>query len=356
MKLKIDGNLLSLTIRTLQKVVAVQLIAFKVTKNFLKVTGVGNGNAFSMTVPCQVLEKSKHSSFAIGAANFLDAVNKRPDLTLTVSESAVKVVANRYEAELLVQPYEEVVVVPDDVKQDKGLKLKDKFLNSVRENLPKLELKPLLAMYDYIPFGIRSTDEGTFMSCFDHFQSAFFFDKELTGKLDFTLPSNVFSLLAKELKGQDYVLQITDTTVYAYNDNFELAIARPQTEGQQITLDNMLDLYKSLKSAKGAKRLKFKKEGVLDLIDNAKAVYEKDSVFTVETKGDKCTLTLKSSYGKVTSRVMLDEAPDKDLTFSCDFNFFSTLLAKAPSVVDLKVTDKLLMFQNKPVTYLLSLV
>jgi hypothetical protein len=53
--------------------------------------------------------------------------------------------------------------------------------------------------------------------------------------------------------------------------------------------------------------------------------------------------------------VMLEEAPDKDVEFSCDFSFFSTLLAKAPAVLELRVNKNMMLFANKPVTYLLAL-
>lgn len=357
MKIKLDGDLLSAAIKTAKSIVQVQLISIKVSKGFASIIGVGNGNSVMLTIPVQVTEKSEHRGFSVGADNLLSAVEKRGELVLEVSDSSVIVNSKRYQAELLIQPYEKVVIVPDEVKTDKGgIKLKDSFLNAIREQLPKMELKPLLAMYDYIPFGVKATKDGTFIACFDFFQSAFYFDPELKGDIEFTLPSNLFSTLARQFKGQNYKMTITDTTVYAFNDNFELSIARPQTDGQQLSLDNMIALYKDLKANKIKTKLKLKKEGILALIDNVKAVYEKDSTFTFKTQGDKCQLELKSSFGRVKGMVMLEEAPNKDVEFSCDFNFFSTLLAKAPATVELRVNDKLMLFGNKPVTYLLSLV
>lgn len=358
MQLKVDAAILGATIKTMQKVVQATQVSMWATKAGLKVVGVGNGNSFSMLCDCQVTEKSKSSSFTIGVENILNALSKRKNVSIKIEESAITVTEGRYSAELLVQPTEAVEVIPEDVKADKAITLKDKFLNAVRENLPKLELKPLLSMYDYIPFGIKATKEGTFMACFDAFQAAFYMDKELTGNLEFTIPSSVFSMLARELKGQDYKMLVTDNTIYAYNDVFELAIARPQSEGQQVTLENMIDLYNQLKSegSKGATSIALKKEGISGMLENAKAVYEKDSTFTFTTKGDKCKLELKSSYGKVTNSILLDEAPKKDTSFSCDFNFFSTLLAKAPATVSLKVTDRMLLFKNGKVNYLMSLV
>lgn len=359
MKIKVDSDVLGNTIKLLQKIVQVQQLSISLDANFMNIIGVGNGNSALMTSPIQVVEKSKHRKFSVGAAALLDAMSKRKDVTIEVKEGSLIVRAKQYEIELMISPFEEVEVVPADVKNDKsGIKLKDKFLNELREILPKLELKPLMASYDYIPFGIKSTKNGTFVACFDHYQSAFYNNPDLPGNVDFTLPSNVFTLLTRELKGQNYVMSITDSAVYAFNDNFELALARPQAEGQQLSLDNMLVLYETLKSQgkKGATVVKFKKESIVSLTENARAIYERDSTFTFTTKGNKGLMELKSSYGKITNTIMLEEEPAKPVSFSCDFNFFSTLLAKAPPTISLTVTDKLMLFNNKPVTYLLSLI
>lgn len=356
MKVKLDGEVLSSYIKSIQKMVQATTISVEVGKNFASVIGVGNGNSCSMSIPCEVLDKKGEAAFSIDANVLLTSVAKRKELSFAITDSAVKVTSGKYEAELLCHQYEKIVVIPEEAKADKSLKLKDKFLQSLRVNLPKVELKPLLSLYDYIPIGVKATKEGTFVACFDAYQSAFYFDKELTGNLEFTLPSNIFMTIAREIKDQDYALIITDSTVYAYNDNFELAMGLVQQDGQQVTLDDMLGLYAGIKKEKGGQRLQMKAEGVKGLLSNAKAVYEKDSTFTFETEGKKCKLHLQSSYGQIKSVVLLDEEPSSPVKFSCDFNFFSTLLDKAPATLDLRVNERMMMFRNGSVTYLLSLV
>lgn len=356
MQFSIDADLFGSTIRTLQRIAQVTAVSVEVTKGNVLITGTGNGNSCSINLPCKILSKSDIRAFSISADTLANAIVKRKDIKVTIKENAIEINAARYNVELLINQFEKIEVIPEGVKEDKALKLSTKFLDAIRTNLSKIELKPLLSLYDYIPIGIKSTEEGTFVACFDTWQSAFFFDKELTGKLEFTLPSNVFMTIAKEFKNQSYKLSITDSTVYAYNDYFELAIALTQTEGEQVTLGHMLALYQSLKKDKSGVKIKLKTEGINQLIENSKAVYEKDSTFTFTTKGNKCKLDLKSSFGSMTTMVMLEEAPAKDVSFSCDFSFFSTLLAKAPHTLELRVNDRMMLFKNSNVTYLLSLV
>lgn len=356
MQIKMDADVLSSAIKAMIRLVQAQVVSFEVTNGTLNITGTGNGNSCMMTVPCKVTDKKGAGTFALDATVFLTSVAKRKEIELTIDESSVMVKASRYEATLLVHAYEALEVVPKEVREEKGLKLKDKFLKALRTNLTKIELKPLLAVYDYVPIGIKATPEGTFAACFDDFQSAFFFDKEMTGKIEFTMPSNVFTLIAREIKDQDYIMAVTDTAIYAYNDMFELSLARAQQEGNQVTLDQMLELHNDLKGRKDFTKISIKTEGIKSLLDNGKAIYEKDSTFTVKTNGDKCQLSLKSSFGQVKGMVMLDEKPKKDVEFTCDFNFFATLLDKAPATLNLRVGKDMLLFNNGAVTYLLSLV
>jgi hypothetical protein len=356
MQISIDSDLLGSTIKTLQRIAQAVSISVEVTKGNVLVTGTGNGNSCAINLPCKIVSKSDANKFSIAADTLSNAISKRKEIKITIKENAIDISSSRYAVELLINQFEKIEVIPEGVKADKSLKLSDKFLNAIRANLSKIELKPLLSLYDYIPIGIKSTEEGTFVACFDTWQSAFFFDKEVTGKLEFTLPSNIFMTLAREFKNQSYKLIITDSTVYAYNELFELGVALTQTEGEQVTLSHMLALYQNLKKEKGGTKIKLKTEGITQLVENSKAIYEKDSTFTFITKGDKCKLELKSSFGNMTSMVMLEEAPAKDVKFSCDFSFFSTLLAKAPTTLELRVNDRMLLFKNGNVTYLLSLV
>jgi hypothetical protein len=358
MKIKIDSDVLANSIKSLQRLVQAQTVSVEVKKGEFNVTGTGNGNSCKMSVPCTIEDKKGTASFSIDANVLLGAINKRKEVELTISDSAVVVKAQRYEAELLVHQFEAIEVVPKDVRESDGLKLKDKFMAALRDNLPKLELKPLLAMYDHTLFGLKATKEGTFIACWDTFQSAFYNDPELKGKVEFTMPGNVFAMIAREIKDQDYQMSVSDTAIYAFNDMFELAIARPQDEDKnQPGLDNVISLYEDLKGRKkDFTRIQIKTEGIKALLENGKGIYEKDATFSFKVSGNKCQLLLKSSFGQVKGGVLLDEKADKDIEFTCDFQFFASLLEKAPATLDLRVSKEVILFNNKPVTYLLSLV
>src|SRR6185312_477417 len=124
---------------------------------------------------------------------------------------------------------------------------------------------------------------GTFLACFDFVQSAFVrLDTTSKEKLQFLLPSiTQFNTLARELKGQKYRLVITETTLYAFNDITQVALALPQAEGEQLQLEDAIGLAKSIKDMKYTK-LVLNTEKIKHFLSNSRSIYDKDSLFTIK--------------------------------------------------------------------------
>ncbi len=357
MKIQIEGTLLIDAVKTLRNLIGGSTIFLEVTSNFLKLSATNNGNSFLTSVPLKILEKSKRKTCALDSTALATALTKLKDVVFKISESSLTITSGRYTAEIITHQFEAQQVVPESEKT-KGLSIKSSFLEKIVDLVPKLELQPLLSTYDYVPFGIKVTKEGAFLASFDFYQAAFVNTEDIKGNLEFVMPNNIFSTLAKEIKGQDYKLLITDSTIYAYNDVFEYAAAMPQSDGNTVSFSDMQDLYASLKGMvkKDGVSVKLSAESINQMLENGKAIYEKDSTFEFKIVDDKCRLELKSSSGKISTTILLAEKASKNVTFSCDFHFFSSIMKKAGSTIQLKVIpDKMLLFTNKPVIFMMGL-
>lgn len=357
MKIQIDGPLLIDAVKTLKNLIGGSTTFLEVTPNFLKLSATNNGNSFSTSVPIKVLEKSKNRTCALDSTALSTALTKLKDVTFKLGDSSLVITSGRYTAEMITHQFEAQQVIPESEKT-KGITIKSSFLDKIIDLVPKLELQPLLSTYDYVPFGVKVTKEGAFLASFDFYQAAFVSSDEIKGNFEFVMPNNIFSVLAKEIKSQDYKLIVTDSTIYAYNDVFEYAAAVPQSDGNNVSFSDMQELYASLKTMvkKEGVSVKLSAESINQMLENGKAIYEKDSSFEFKIAGDKCRLELKSSSGKVSTTIMLAEKASKDVTFSCDFHFFSTIMKKAGSMIQLKVIpDKMILFTNKPVIFMMGL-
>ncbi len=353
MKIKIDSDLLAEKIKAITRVIQAQVISFEVKDKRLYVSGQSNGNSCSMNVPVSVLKASKNTTFSIQAATLIGAIAKRKEIEIDISENSLVIKASRFEAELIVQQFEPIVVVSEEIKTGSTFKIKEDILKLIAGSLNKIELKPLISQ-DTINIGVWASKEGTFLTCFDFFQSSYLFDKTVTGNIKFSLPSSTFIMLSKEFRQEQYKMSVNDKELFAYNDNFELSVALPQQEGDTISIDDAYNFYKNLKDVK-TRSIKLQTSGIANLLENAKAIYEKSSTFTIEVKGNKAQLKLRSSYGNMDSTVLLEESIDTPLKFTCDFGSFASILSKASSSIVLRVSDRFILFTNKPVVYLLGL-
>lgn len=359
MKIQIDGVVLADAVKTLRAVVGGATTYIEVTPNFMKMTSVGDGSSFMISVPIKILEKSKNRSVALDSIAFATSLTKVKDVVFEFGASSLVIKSGRYKADLITHQFEQQVVIPEGEK-DKGIKIKAKFIDKIKGLVPKLELTPLLPTYQFVPFGVKLTKDKAFLASFDFYQAAFVSTKEITGAVEFVMPNNVFSLLTRELKGQDYQLVITESVIYAYNEVFEYAAPMPQAgQADQVSFDDMQALYANLKTriVKEGIDIKVKTEAITQMMENGRAVYERDSSFEFTVTGDKCKLELKSSVGKISNTIMLDERVKKDVSFVCDFHFFSSMMKKV-SGTTLTLTvipGAMLLFKSKPAIYMMTL-
>lgn len=113
MKIKIDSDLLSSIIKTIQRVSQATQLSIEITKNDLKIKGSGGGSSCMMFCPCKVVSKSENRKFTTTSETLINAISKRKDIELTVNENSVHIKSKNYQVELLTLQYEEIEVMPE---------------------------------------------------------------------------------------------------------------------------------------------------------------------------------------------------------------------------------------------------
>lgn len=359
MSYKIENEGLSHALRTVQRLAQPEVVTLSFRGPTLTVKGAGQ-NGGSCRVKLDVKSEGDSKAEAtVDLGTLMSVIDKRKDLELEVNETTLVVKSKGFKVDLSTVDGQPIEVVPKDVMQgEEGVVLGTKFMGHLLNYLPKIELKPLLSTYSECPIGIKSNDKGTFVACFDFVQSAFVRLKEVktTKPFEFMLPSIAqFNILARELAGQSYRLVITESTLYAFNDLFQAALALPQQEGEQLQLTDMLGLVKSIKEME-YKTLVFKTEAIKQFLSNSRAVYDKDSLFTITAKGDKAKIELKATVGNTSMMAKLKEPVD-DLTIKCDLNFFASIVNKSNSpTLTLNATPEIMLLKEGKISYILSLV
>jgi hypothetical protein len=359
MSYKIANDGLGQALRTVQRLAQPEVVTLRFKDNSLTVKGAGqNGGACKIKLDVES-DGDKSGEVTVDLNLLASVIDKRKDLELTVGEATLVVKSKGFTVDMISMDGQPIEVVPKEILQgSEGIELGSKLMTQLLRYLPKIELRPLLSTYSECPVGIKTNDKGTFVACFDFVQSAFVRLKSIKSDtpFEFVLPSIAqFNTLARELSGHKYKLVITETTLYAFNDMVQAALALPQQEGEQLQLADVIGLVKSLKEMK-YKRLVFKTEAVKQFLSNSRAVYDKDSLFTIKAKGDKAKIELKATVGN-TSMVTKLKEPVKDFELKCDLNFFASIVNKTnDKTLTLEATPELLLLKEGKISYLMSLV
>lgn len=357
MTIKIDNNILSSALRTIQKLAQPEVVTLSYKEGTLVLKAAGQSSSCRMKLEAKAEDEGKRE-VTIDIGTLVSVTDKMKELELEFTESSLKIKSKGFKADIAAVDGQPIEVVPKDVLTgEDGFSIGSSLMKDLLEYLPKIELRPLLSTYSECPIGVKSGPNGTFVACFDFVQSAFVrLDTVSKKKIKFLLPSiTQFNTLVRELKDQKYKLVITDSMLYAFNDIMQAALALPQAEGEQLQLEDALGLAKAVKDLK-YKKIVLNMEKIKLFLANSRAVYDKDSLFTVEAKGDVAKIELRATVGNTSMKMKLEQ-PVKDLKFQCDLNFFSSIVNKSSGKkLVLQSTDELLLLKEGKINYLLSLV
>jgi len=358
MGIKIENDRLSTVLKSMMRLAQPEVVTMLFKQQILILKGQGQSSSCRFKIDVENDEPEKTQEITIDISLLSNVIDKLKNLEVTVGESTLLLKAKGFKIELASIDGQPIEVVPKEIRQgSEGIVLGTKMMAELLRYLPKIELRPLLSTYTECPVGIKTGPNGTFVACFDFVQSAFVkLDLKTEKPFDFVLPSiSQFNILAKELAGQKYKIVITDTTLYAFNDMFQAALALPQPDGEQLQLSDVLGLVKSLKEMDYT-TLIMKTSDVNLFLSSSRAVYDNDSVFVVKAKGRKAKCSLKATLGNASMITKLAK-PVKDVEFKCDLKFFQTLVSRtSDKTIELRTTEQLMMLKEGRITYLMSLV
>lgn len=361
MIVSIDTELLEAAVKTVAKVASLasanSLAHFKIEGSFLEIAATNKGTGVALRVPCKVKTNSKHNMFNVDPYSLLAAVANRKSIILELGISTVKISADRYKAELVTTTADAEAILPKDVKNGPdSVKISQEIIEFIRGNLDQIDLKPIFEMDSYMPVAVRVTDKGAFMTCYDNWHMAFVLDKKVTGKINFCLPSNSLNLLVKEFRGKSYRMIATDSVLYAYNDLFELALTLPQQDSQNIIPpEEAYNLAMVIRREKGI-NVMLAAEDVKSLSANIDAVYKRGEHIDFDVDSKECKVTLKSTYGRVTSVVRCRS--DKPIKFRAGFGYLKDVLTKVSGtkIEATVVPEKMVFFSKGKRTFMLALI
>ncbi len=361
MAISFDTDQLVTSVRTLQKVAASGgnvLAHFKVVNSdTVQLSAINKGIGISLNVSARVGKEDKNKTFSVEPGALLALISGRKDVSLLINSSTVLVKASGYEAELVTSTVEIEDILPSDLKTSDKTKVGQDVVEFIAQSLPGLELKPMLNIDSFMPVAVRVTAKGAKMICYDNWHLAYTSNSKVTGELDLVVPYSALSLLTKEFGGMSFYMIATESSLYAYNKVFQLALTLPHQENQnKISPDDAFALVAKLKSSETVS-LDLSSEDLRAVALNIEAIFKKGEYVDFDVdKASGCTVTLKSTHGKVQSTLRCK--PTKSVAFRTGFAFLKDALSKLPEnkVTFQVVGEQMLFFTKGRFMYMLALL
>jgi hypothetical protein len=359
MSIQLDTEILSAALATISKVAAGSSVAHfnLMSKDILQISASNKGTGVALYIPCSA--KVKEAEFSLEHAKLQAALSGKKSVEIEVGAGSIKLKSTRQAAELVTVTADKEKILPKGLKEGEAkgtLKIPGELISFIRENISEIELKPILETYSYMPIAVRCSDKGTIIVCYDNWHMAFATTKKITGKVEFSLPASALSLLAKEFSGRTYKMSITDSTLYAYNDSFEVKLPLPQQDSQNIIpAENAFELAMGLRKTEGVK-VELAVEDMASLSTNMEAVFKKGEHVEFKIADDVCNIVLKSTFGRIASKVRC--RAKKKITFRAQFGFMRDILSKMPAkTLELTIVPgRMLFFTKGHRTFMLSLI
>lgn len=281
-----------------------------------------------VTVPGDV---DKDGEFALPLQSLKDAVKGREKLEMHYTNSVLNITAGKYKAELATVD----VVALDTMNAEETTEWKMTATQAewLHQAVKKVSLKPTSILSSWIPVGVKLTDKGAFVCCYDTQHMSWVNAKDVTGDFECVLPLNILSPVVDVFHKTNFVIRQGKSSVTIKNKLASVTLSVPSMDD----LPSLADVRAKVVEASKAKGTTFtlNKADVLAFLDNAKAVIGKERA-ELECKAEKgVVFSVKTTQGNVKATL---PGSGKG-AWKVDMEFFLELMGKADESLEMNVVE-----------------
>jgi len=309
-------------------------VTFRSTKGRLTVQSVADLSRATVRIPCEV---DGDGEFAILIQSLKDATKGRKNLTMSYVEGTLTVKAGSYKAQLATMD----VIPADEAPTDETKKwsLTSEQAQWLRASLKAVTLKPTSILSSWMPVGIKLSDSGGFVCCYDNQHMSWISSKRLTGDFEAVLPLDTMRSVIDVFHEADFTIEQGKSYIRVRNKMAVVILAVPNNDDIQ-SLSSVRSKIKEAMAIKGSTFTVTQKD-VSTFISNARAVVGKEraeiSVKSGQGKsGSAIELLVKTGQGTVKGLIK-GKGPKGDKGFRVDMEYVQELLSKSTDELALNV-------------------
>lgn len=318
-------------------------VTFRSKKGRLTVQSVADLSRATVLVPCKV---DGDGEFAILMQTLRDATKGRKAIDLKYVEGMLTVKSGAYKAELATMD----VIPPDEPPSDKtkDWELTAEQATWLRQALKDVTLKPTSILSSWMPVGIKLSDKGGFVCCFDNQHMSWISSRSLVGDFEAVLPLDTVKSVVDVFHATNFTLQQGKSYIKVKNKMASVILAVPNNDDIQ-TLESVRAKIKEAMSI-GATTFSLNQKDLATFIDNARSVVGKERAEIQVTSGKGKTgqaleLLVKTGQGTVKGLVRggigkTKNGGDGEKVFRVDLEYIQELLGRSADEMALNVVEE----------------
>lgn len=304
-------------------------INFEVNKEgHLELTTVSQVSRCTAMVASSVSGKG---DFAVAVEALKAAIKGRQKIELTYDNSTLKVKSGQYKVDLVTTD----AIPPDDMRQSetKDWKLDPETSEWLRASIKTVMLRPTEILSSWMPVGVKITENGAFVCCYDIQHMNWVQSKKVKGDFETVLPIDTLATVLDVFGKSKFQMKQGNNFITVRNKMVNAQLSIPVMDDIP-TLDQVKDKAKAVKEMKGSAFV-FDKADFLVFLDNARAVVSKERP-ELQVKFDEgIKLLVKTGLGTAKTKI---KGKGKG-QFKVDYTYLQELVSKSEDKVELTVVD-----------------
>lgn len=239
---------------------------------------------------------------SVPVATLEGVLKKRKDVVFELDGEELKFkagTATGYAGKLTTVPYQEVKIG----KEESPLKMDEETLAKISEVIASVTLTSVnLKKQDILPICMKFSPDGIEASCASRNHMAYAHHKKKTFKKtqEFCIEPSIIPIIEAVSKKATYSLAVTDNSVYAENERFQIRFVTQQFD-RFVKLEVVKGFLKGREKAEAT--IKTKTDDITATFQNMISLYEQNSFIEVVCKDGKLKVSTKTKFGACSENV-----------------------------------------------------
>lgn len=362
MKFTTDASQITRALSVITKVASPNggVILFKISGKRFEVITENSTNMCSFKLPVKFEGgKIKDRVFTVGSESIKSSLRGHQEVEITLTDDQMIIKDGRYKAELSISDAESISVLPEGYEADSARTLSNDVVTWLINSANQVALRPTLALTPFMPLGIKITDKGAFIACYDQNHMAFTSTKKVKGSLEATLPLDTFLTGVDAVSKTEFKIDITETSIIVFNKQVTAAMSLPQVDSElAIPLDSVMEKAEQVPHSVGVD-LDLPIEDLMTFLENARSIQSGNvgrEEIECHASGTKVSLKVENAQGRVFTSFKSKVKASKEIVFRCDYSYLEEVSRKAKDSLFLTVVeDSFMLAKINRVSVLIAL-